>query len=151
MHESNNTTATTDDPHGRESEALTSLGQNGAGLTPEGRDGTPMLVVVRDEPEITIVAVAGEIDLLTAPQLAATLDPILAADTERIAIDLTDVTFIDSAGVHVLVNARNRARRHVAVICGPGTVRRTLGLLGLVDTLSVVSTLDEYKLHRVGP
>jgi anti-sigma B factor antagonist len=151
MHESNNTTAATDDPQGRESEALTPPGQDGAELTPQGRGGTPMMVVVRDEPKITIVAVAGEIDLLTAPRLAAALDPILAADTARIAVDLTDVTFIDSAGIHVLVNASNRASCHVAVICGPGTVRRTLELLGLIDPLSVVSTLDDYKLHRVGP
>ena len=94
------------------------------------------------------MAVRGELDLLTAPLLAAELDAILSTEARPIAIDLSEITFMDSAGIHVLVNARRRATRHLAVICGTGPVGRTLELIGLTEMLNVVSSLGEYKRRR---
>lgn len=109
-----------------------------------------LMVVVRSEQEATLVAARGELDLLSAPLLSAEVGAILGADARPVAIDLTEITFIDSAGIHVLVNASQRARRHLAVICSPGPVARALGLLGLSEMLNVVSNLDEYKRRRAG-
>ncbi len=109
----------------------------------------PQLTVeVRDAPEAAVVRVAGEIDLVTAPQLAAALDEVLRTNARHIAIDLTEITFMDSAGVHTLVQTHQRAGRHVAVICGPGPALRTLELLGLTESLNVVSSRADYKLRR---
>jgi len=113
-------------------------------------DSVRLSVVVRNLPEVTVVAVGGELDLLTAPQLAAELEPILAAEHRNIAIDLTETSFMDSAGIHALVNIGNRARRHFAVICPAGTVRRTIELVGLAEPLCVVDSLEEYKRRRAG-
>jgi len=107
-------------------------------------------VVIRDLPEATVVAVGGELDLLTAPQLTAELEPILTADHGHIAIDLTETRFMDSAGIHTLVNISNRAKRHFAVVCPDGTVRRTIELVGLAEPLCVVDSLDEYRRRRAG-
>jgi anti-sigma B factor antagonist len=107
-------------------------------------------IAVRTEPGATFVEVGGELDLLSAPLLAAELDTLLSAQPGPIAIDLTGTTFMDSAGIHVLVNARQRAKRHVAVICAPGPVAKALELLGLSEMLNVVSSLDEYKRRRAG-
>jgi anti-sigma B factor antagonist len=107
-------------------------------------------VQVRHEPEAAFVIVAGEVDLLTAPRLTAALDEILLTNIRHIAIDLTETTFMDSAGIHALVRAHNRTGRDVAVICGPGPVLRALELLGLTEPLSVVSSRDEYMLRRSG-
>jgi anti-anti-sigma factor len=109
-----------------------------------------LTVEVRDEQEAAFMAVAGEVDLLTAPRLAAALDEILRAGPRHIAIDLTETTFMDSAGIHALLHAQQRAGRHVAVICGPGPVLRALELLGLTEPLNVVSSLEEYKQRRSG-
>ena len=107
-------------------------------------------LAIQDLPEATVVAVGGELDLLTAPQLAAEVDPILTAGHRHIAIDLTQTSFVDSAGLHALVNISNRAPRHFAVICPAGTVRRTIELVGLAEPLCVVDSLDEYKRRRAG-
>jgi anti-sigma B factor antagonist len=108
-------------------------------------------VVLHDLPEAAVVAVGGELDLLTAPQLTSELEPILTEAVDRpIVIDLTGTTFMDSAGIHTLVNISNRATRHFAVICPPGTVRRTIELVGLAEPLCVVDSLDEYRLRRAG-
>ncbi len=117
---------------------------------PRSEQPGQLTVVVRSEQEATLVAVRGELDLLNATLLTAELDAILSADAQPIAIDLTEITFIDSAGIHVLVNARQRASRHLAVICGRGPVARALELLGLSEMLNVVTSLEDYKRRRAG-
>lgn len=119
----------------------------GAGDQEPGR----LVVVARDLPEATVVSVSGEIDLLSAPQLTVALDPILKTTDRPIVIDLTEITFMDSTGIHALVDASNQARRHFAVICGPGTVRRTIDLLGLTEPLCVVASFEEYLQRRAAP
>ncbi|HUA04609.1 MAG TPA: STAS domain-containing protein [Solirubrobacteraceae bacterium] len=120
------------------------------GADHDGHEPVRLSVTIRDLPEATVVAVGGELDLLTAPQLAAELEPVIAADHRHIAIDLTETTFMDSAGIHALVNISNLAPRHFAVICPDGTVRRTIELVGLAEPLCVVDSLDEYRRRRAG-
>lgn len=107
-------------------------------------------IVIRDEPTGTVVAVTGELDLLSAPQLRTALDALLPANARHIAIDLTNATFMDSAGVHAVLDASHRAGGHLAVICPKGPVRQVIELLGLTELLNVVSSLDEYRARRAG-
>jgi len=57
-----------------------------------------------------VVAVRGELDLYTAPRLWETIDAAIAATPHELVIDLTDVTFLDSSGLSVLVRAHKRLR-----------------------------------------
>jgi anti-sigma B factor antagonist len=107
-------------------------------------------IEIRDEPTGTVVAITGELDLLSAPQLRSALDALLPANARHIAIDLTHATFMDSAGVHAVLDARHRAGGHLAVICPKGPVRQVIELLGLTEMLNVVSSLDEYRARRAG-
>jgi anti-sigma B factor antagonist len=121
--------------------------------TPAARQSEPpgqLTVLVRHEPDAAFVTIAGEVDLLSAPRLAATLDEIVETNARHIVIDLTETTFMDSAGIHTLVQTHQRARRHVTVVCSPGTVLRTLELLGLTEPLNVVSSLEECNKRRSG-
>ncbi|MEU9331534.1 STAS domain-containing protein [Streptomyces sp. NPDC048290] len=58
----------------------------------------------------TIVALYGEIDLVTAPPLAARLDALASAPHPDLVLDLRLVSFIDCAGLAVLCRARNTVR-----------------------------------------
>ena len=109
-----------------------------------------LAVEVRYEPDTAFVTAVGEIDVVTAPRLAAAVEETLRTNVRHIAIDLTGTTFMDSTGIHVLVQAQERARQDVAVICGPGPVLRTLELLGLAAPLNVVPSLDVHKRRRSG-
>jgi anti-anti-sigma factor len=61
-------------------------------------------------PDAAWVHLAGELDIATAPQLERTLrDPALQA--RLVVVDLRELGFIDSFGVHVIVEASVRARR----------------------------------------
>lgn len=61
----------------------------------------------------TVVALRGEIDLLTAQPLSARLDMLTAGPRPDVVLDLCSVSFIDCAGLGVLCRAQNRtANRH---------------------------------------
>jgi anti-sigma B factor antagonist len=82
-----------------------------------------------------VIAVAGEVDLATAPQL----DACLSAYTDRdVTVDLSDVTFLDSSGLSTLVSARRALldRGHVLRTTGEQDhVRTVLEIAGLLRPL----------------
>jgi anti-anti-sigma factor len=89
---------------------------------------------------MAVLTVRGDIDLATAPALRDVVLPTLERGT-GLCIDLSDVTFIDSSGVNVLLDSVRRLtpeKRRLAVACREGgPVHRILALLGLLDTLTV--------------
>jgi len=99
-------------------------------------------LVERDLGQETYLLAQGEVDVLTAPRLARALVRILHTSQGDVALDLNETLFLDSAGLHVLLNAQRRLTRRgrtLRVICRPGPVRRVIELARLVDTLNVVS------------
>ncbi|MFF0543890.1 STAS domain-containing protein [Nocardia thailandica] len=92
---------------------------------------------------VTVLTVAGEVDLATAPALETALESVLAAKPEALVIDLTAVGFLASAGMATLVAAHQRAGdTTVAVVAdGPATSRQ-LKLTSLDQVFSLYTTLD---------
>ena len=77
---------------------------------------------------------SGELDEFTAPALAEAMGA--CTDELPVVVDLTSLTFINSAGLRVLLQARSAGRR--AVVCPPGSVLwRLLELVSAQQTLSV--------------
>ncbi|WP_326574234.1 STAS domain-containing protein [Streptomyces sp. NBC_00481] len=58
----------------------------------------------------TVVTLRGEIDIVTAPSLAACLDSLTSGPRPDLVLDLRPVSFIDCAGLGVLCRARNHAK-----------------------------------------
>lgn len=90
---------------------------------------------------MTVIHLRGEVDLMTAPKLSAELDAVLRGKKGDVTVDLSEANFLDSAGLHVLLNAARRLTRRsrtLRVICGPGPVRHVIELARLVETLNVV-------------
>lgn len=78
----------------------------------------------------------GEIDAHTAPKLAASLEVL--PDRDTVVADFSGVTFMDSSGLRVLLEASARAAEagRTLLISNPTTaVRRVVEISGLVDTL----------------
>jgi len=57
-----------------------------------------------------ILALRGELDLASAPSLERQLRDAQASDAERVVVDLRELEFLDSAGLHVLLDAHHRFR-----------------------------------------
>jgi anti-anti-sigma factor len=93
---------------------------------------------------VVVVRVSGAIDMLTAPALTEKVREVVAQSPTAVIIDLTDVEFLASAGMQVLVNTHNEvtpAIRFAVVADGPAT-SRPLKITGLTDLITLFPTLD---------
>ena len=92
-----------------------------------------------------VVRVVGELDMAAAPHIRAAFATVEAADPATIAMDLSEVTHLDSTGLRVLLDGARRAtgagRRFVVVAPPEGPVGRILRLTLLLEHLDVVSDL----------
>ena len=92
----------------------------------------------------TVIAVSGELDIHTAPDLTEVLSPAIAAG-QPVIVDLTDVTFMDSSGLSVFVTALKRAREAdttlVLVVSEP-RVLRVFWFTGIDTLIDIHATLD---------
>jgi anti-anti-sigma factor len=95
----------------------------------------PMEIRIQRDGNATIVRVTGSCDMRCHIQLRERLLELEAEDAGHIVIDLSDLTFIDSVGLKVLIGAWKRSRhgRHrFSVRLGVnGQVRRVFELTGL--------------------
>jgi anti-anti-sigma factor len=99
----------------------------------------------RDEGPIVVVAVVGELDMATSPQLVDTLHD--SAGAPMTVLDLSAARFIDSTGMRVILGAHDRRRaagKRLLVVRGPAPVQRLFALAGVDDTLEVV---DRPPMH----
>jgi anti-sigma B factor antagonist len=83
-----------------------------------------------------VVAPAGEIDLATIPPLQDEIDVALT-ESGALVLDLREVTFIDSAGLRLVLETSRRAAR-LSVVRGPHEVQRVFGLVGLEERLDML-------------
>lgn len=107
-------------------------------------------VVASEEPQLTVSAermgsvieihVTGELDIAVRHLVTGTVEQVLAAGWRRLKmmrVDLTEVTFIDSAGLRSLTLACEMARERdlafVLVVARPGPVADLLILAGLKE------------------
>ena len=88
-----------------------------------------------------IVAVTGEIDLFTAPEVKQRVSAPIDAGRSHVVVDLTETTFIDSSSLGVLIGAHRRLSGQDGDLVIVGTepnVRKTLKITGLDALFTVV-------------
>jgi anti-anti-sigma factor len=102
-----------------------------------------LIVQVRTIPAPTLVTVAGEIDMLTAPQLR---DRVLPLPDGDLVLDISRVRLCAAAGLRVMLDLQDRRARTGArlVLAAPApTVRRVLCVTGLDKTLPVAASVED--------
>lgn len=96
---------------------------------------------------LVVISVSGSVDMLSAPSLTEAIDTALAKGPSGMIVDLSDVEFLASAGISVLMMAHGNpahSGRFSVVADGPAT-HRPLTLLGLNDIISLHRTQDEAR------
>lgn len=105
-------------------------------------------VEARRNRRTALVALRGELDLLTVSKVAEVLDGLeLRADGLRhVVLDLRGLTFMDVLGLKELIrqNEYARSNRHnLAVVRGTAAIQRILELTGVEDMLVLVDDPDD--------
>jgi len=101
---------------------------------------TTLELTVSEHDGETVVRAAGELDVNTAPELREQLARLIAADTSLIVVDLTDVSFVDSTALSVLVSALKRLRQadgDLELASPNPSVRRVFEITGLTRLLTI--------------
>jgi anti-anti-sigma factor len=99
------------------------------------------------EGEWVVVALSGECDLSERATLATELGAAVA-DCHTVVVDLTDLGFIDSAGIHELVKAYHAARErqnNLYVRNASGIVASVLEITGVGELLALPSGETESR------
>ena len=99
--------------------------------------------IVRVEGNQATVYTAGEIDITSAPALRSALTQCLAEGCTELTVDMTDLEFIDSSGLGVLVWALKQLRTRegrLVVRNPPAIAQKILGISGLSPYLDIVSS-----------
>ncbi|HYQ69482.1 STAS domain-containing protein [Actinophytocola sp.] len=93
---------------------------------------------------VRVVEAAGEVDLVTAPALrTALLDALAESPGGLCVVDLTGVTFLDSAGLTTLIEVNQRARSLRVVVGSNRPVIRPIQLTGRDGVLALYGSVTE--------
>jgi len=93
-----------------------------------------------------VLAVRGEIDLFTAPELKQLLAECIEAGRIRIIVDLSETTFLDSTALGVLIGAVKRLRSRdgaLALVNVDENIAKTFEITGLNQIFTILGTREE--------
>ncbi len=122
---------------------------NGFVATSASNDNEPavaqtVLVTSARIDSTAVLRVSGEVDIVTAPQLEEAAEDALATTPSCLVLDLSQVGFLASAGLAVLVACRRLCGdgvRFRVVASSPATLR-PIEMTGLHTEITVMSTLE---------
>ena len=92
-----------------------------------------------------IVSLSGEVDIYTAPQFKECMLELIDTGVERLVVDLSDVTFIDSTALGVLIGGVRRvhtAGGAMALVVTSRAVERVLSITGLDRVFTIHATRE---------
>ncbi|NED99127.1 STAS domain-containing protein [Phytoactinopolyspora halotolerans] len=94
----------------------------------------------------TVIEVAGEIDVYTAPKLREQLVEIVDAGQYHIVVDMQRVEFLDSTGLGVLVGGLKRVRQYegsLRLVCTQERILKIFRITGLTKVFPIHGSVEE--------
>ncbi|MEJ3654516.1 STAS domain-containing protein [Actinomycetes bacterium KLBMP 9759] len=119
-------------------------------LDPPGEQGADVGEILRFDvvdhgPGVRVLHVVGELDTLTSPVLQQRLNEQFA-EVSHLVLDLTDVSFLGSAGLAVLVGGKDEAESRggtLWLVPGSRIARRALEATGLLQLFAVADGVPQ--------
>jgi anti-sigma B factor antagonist len=91
-----------------------------------------------------VVRLAGEIDIYNSDDVRAALDEVTETGPQRLVVDLTDVGFMDSTALGVLIQARSRLENRALLLAAPSAeIKRMLEVSGIDRHIPVHATVED--------
>jgi anti-sigma B factor antagonist len=108
-----------------------------------GPDDIRMTIDITTEPEIdgAVVTPHGEVDLTTSDALQVVVDRLLDDGASAVVLDLSDVGFMDSTALSVLVTFHRRLGRRLVLAAAQPTVLRLLAITKFTSVLRLADSV----------
>ena len=106
----------------------------------------PLGIEATAAPFGAVVSIAGELDIATVPRARAVLqeEPVIGATA--VVVDLSDVTFMDSTGLAVVMDLKRELdsrRGRLTIACPEGPARLLFDVTGVAAQLALYETREE--------
>ncbi len=112
--------------------------------------GTPLVPSATRDGDVVTASIRGEIDLHNSPELrGALLGVLIESSPKKLILNLSQVPYMDSSAIAVLVETLQRMRKHGGKIYLTNLHPRVKGLLEIarLDSIFIV-TADEEEAKR---
>ena len=103
-------------------------------------------VVTERKGEALVLTPEGDVDMHSMRSLREALEPVLKGGEEAVVVDLADVSFMDSTGLALMLNAARRLTRRsraFAIACPDGPIRRAFHVSGMEDFFVIRPALED--------
>ena len=120
--------------------------------TPQPFTGAFGIIQSQPDERTTVVALEGELDLERAPSLKWALVDSIDAGRQQLVVDLSQVRFMDSTALSVLVGV-NRSLgdgARMAIVCVNANVLKIFELSGMDGVFAIFPTVDDALAHVRG-
>ena len=101
-----------------------------------------------------VIALAGEVDLYTAPEFKQKLLDVIADGARYVIVDFSETTFIDSTTLGVLVSGVKRLRENdgqLSLVCSDRNITKIFEITGLDRVFSIYPTRSEAVAELESP
>ncbi|MDA2894750.1 STAS domain-containing protein [Mycolicibacterium sp. BiH015] len=116
----------------------------------QARSGRFTVTPRRDE-DFLVLHVYGDLDVLTAPTLGTHLDVAFTTSPPVLIVDITDVSFLSSAGISLLVETHRLTERggiSLRVVADGPATSRVLRMMRIDEVIDLYPTLAEARQGR---
>ena len=93
----------------------------------------------------SVLAVAGEVDVYSAPELRDRLADLVDSGAHRVVVDLSGVTFLDSTGIGTLVAGLNHVSGvggELTLACDQDRILKLFRITGLDGVFTIFPTVE---------
>jgi anti-sigma B factor antagonist len=97
-----------------------------------------------------VIALAGEVDLYTAPEFKQQLLDVIGKGAKEVVVDFSDTTFIDSTTLGVLVGGVKRLRTNegqLSLVCSDRNITKIFEITGLDRVFTIYESRQEAVSH----
>jgi len=103
-------------------------------------------VAETDRQGVPVLAIQGEVDVSTAPELRERLLALAERGTTTAVVDLSEVSFVDSTALGVLVSGVKRLRSaggDLRLVVTQPRITKVFEITGLTDVFEIYSSADD--------
>lgn len=93
-----------------------------------------------------VITVSGEVDLASSPDLDTSIIAAIASGAASVVIDLTNVSFMDSSGLGVIVRGLKRCReadKDLDLVITNERVLKVFGITGLDQVIPIHDSIED--------
>jgi anti-sigma B factor antagonist len=105
-------------------------------------------VDIQTDGDLGILVAKGEVDMATAGLVRRAITDLVAKGLAHLVLDMSDVTFIDSTGLGVLVGGRKKVEQlqgSLTLVCANPRILRLFKITGLDQAMAIHETMDEAR------